>query len=48
MLGLIFAGELQQVERANHVGVDVGARILEAVAHTGLRGEMDDDVRTML
>ncbi len=38
------AGDLQHIEAADEIGVDIGARILEAVANARLRGEMDDDL----
>ena len=37
-----FAGALHDVERADDVGVDIGAGVFKAVANTGLRGQMDD------
>ena len=40
----VFA-DFHHVERADQIGVDIGARVLQAVAHARLRGEMDDDVR---
>ena len=44
MLDPQLARAFHHVEGADDVGVDIGARVLEAVAHPGLRGEMDDDV----
>ena len=41
----VLAGHLHDVERADEVGVDVGARVLQAVAHARLRREVDDDLR---
>jgi|GEM_PF-5337841 len=38
------AHRLQQVERAGEVGIRIGLRVLEAVAHARLGGEVDDDV----
>ena len=35
---------LHHVEGADHIGIDIGARVLEAVAHPGLRGEVDDHI----
>ena len=35
---------LHDVEGADHVRVEIGARILQAVAHARLRGEVDDGV----
>src|SRR6185437_5001376 len=32
------------VEAADHVGVDISARVFDAVAHARLRREVDDDV----
>ena len=37
-------GELEQVEMADQVGLDIGARILDRIAHARLRAEMDDPV----
>ena len=45
MANLRRAGDLQDVEGADQIGVDIAARVLEAVADTGLRGEVDDDIR---
>ena len=39
------AGELHDVESADDVGVKVGARVLDRIAHTGLGCEVDDDFR---
>ena len=44
MLGRTGAREFEHVEGADEIGIDIGARIFEAVAHAGLRREMDDDV----
>ena len=45
MLHGIAPRDLEHVERAGDVGVDIGARIIEAVTHAGLRREMHDHVR---
>ena len=37
----------QDVVEANHVAMDVGIGILDAVTYTGLGGEVDDDVELM-
>ena len=42
------AAELEQIEAADDVGLDVGARILEAVAHAGLGCEMHDAIGLLL
>ena len=39
---------LQHIDEADEVGVDVGVRILERIAHAGLRREMDDALRREL
>jgi len=36
------AATFQNVEKAYDIGVDIGLRILQRVAHPGLRGKMDD------
>ena len=36
--------DLEHVEEADEVGVDVGARVLDGVPDAGLRGEVHDDV----
>ena len=38
------AGQLEHVEMADQVGLDVGVRILDRIAHPGLGAEMDDPV----
>ncbi len=35
---------LHHVECADNIRIDIGARVLEAVAHPRLRGEMHDDI----
>ena len=35
---------LHHVERAHQIGVDIGARVFQAVANARLRGQMHDDV----
>ena len=40
--------QLQHVDEADQVAVDVGVRILERVAHAGLRGEMDHAAEAVL
>ena len=42
------ARDLHDVEGADEIGVDIGARIFEAVANPRLRREMDDHVDGML
>ncbi len=44
MARLELARELHHIERADEIGLHIGARILQAVAHAGLRREMDDHV----
>jgi len=38
------AASFEDVEEADDVAVDVGARVLQRVAHAGLRGEVDHAV----
>lgn len=45
MLDLGLARGFQHIEGAHQIGVYIGARIFKAVTHTGLGGEMDDDIR---
>jgi len=42
VLHAVVSAALQNVHEADEVGVDVGVRILEGIADTGLGGEMDD------
>ena len=42
MFGTAFARELQNVEMAGEVGAGVGTRVLQRIAHAGLRAEVDD------
>ena len=37
--------DFQQVETADHIGGDIGVRMLQRVAHAGLGRQMDDDIR---
>ena len=37
-------GELEHVAVADEIGLDVGARVFEAVANAGLGAEVDDPV----
>ena len=39
---------LEQFERADDVAVEIGARVLDGIAHAGLSGEVHDDLRSML
>jgi len=48
MIGIAYKKNVEDIERADDVGADIGARILQAVAHPGLRGEMNDHVGTKL
>lgn len=44
MIHLELARAFHHVERADEIGVGVGARVLKTVSHTGLPCEMDDDI----
>ena len=48
MLGRQDLGDFEHIEGSGEIGVGIGARIFEAVAHARLRREMDDDVRPRL
>ena len=48
MLDAVVAAALEDVHRPDDVGIDVGVRVLERVAHARLRGEMDDPLRPRL
>ena len=39
--------DLEHVEVADQVGLDIGARVLDRIAHAGLRAEMDDAVELL-
>ena len=42
MLAAIVPAAFQHIEEALHVGIDIGVRIVQRMAHAGLRREMDD------
>ena len=42
------ARDLQQIQMAHHIRLDIGARILERIAHARLRAEMDDPVEVLI
>ena len=48
MLDAGVAAILEHVEESDDVGVDVGARVLERVAHARLGGEVDDALGRVL
>lgn len=48
MLHLMMAARLENVEKADDVRVDIRARMVDAVPHTSLRREVDDNVRLIL
>lgn len=48
MLHLMMAARLEDVEEADDVRVDIRARMVDAVPHTSLRREIDDNVRLIL
>ena len=42
MLGLAMAAAFENVEKAGEIGIEIGVRVLQRIAHAGLRGEMHD------
>ena len=48
VLDAVVAAAFQHMQRPDDVGVDVGVRVLHAVAHAGLGAEMDDPLRSRL
>lgn len=44
MLDLPVARDFEQVEMADEIGLHIGMRVLDGIAHAGLRAEMDDAV----
>ena len=48
MLAAVVPAAFQHVEEALQVGVDIGVRIAERMAHAGLRGEMHDMRKSVL
>ena len=45
MPGAIPAGQVDDIERADDIGVDIIGRMVKAVAHAGLGAEMQHDLR---
>ena len=39
------AAEFEDIQHANQIGADIGFRVLDAVTHARLGGEVNDDVR---
>jgi hypothetical protein len=48
VLDAVVAAAFEQVGEADDVGLHVGVRILQRVAHAGLRGEVDDGIEVAL
>ena len=48
MLDAVVAAAFQHMQRADDVGVDVGVRVLHAVADARLSGEVDNPLRLRL
>ena len=48
MLDLAVAAALQHVQLPENVGIGVGVRVFQRVAHARLRGEMNDAVGPLL
>lgn len=48
MLDRVVAAGLEHVEEADEVALEVGARVLDGVAYTRLRGEVHHDVEAVL
>lgn len=44
---VIVACSLEEVVEADQVRVDIDIRVVDAVAHAGLRGEIDEDVKAV-
>lgn len=44
MADVTLAGDFEDVEMPGEVRADIGGRIVERAAHSGLRGEIDDTV----
>src|SRR3954447_9186529 len=47
MTTTVVAATLEHVEKALEIGIGVSLRLLDRVAHAGLRGEMHDVVKSM-
>jgi hypothetical protein len=45
MADAVVAGNLQDIPGADEIGIEIGLGIFKAVAHAGLGGEMDQDIR---
>jgi hypothetical protein len=48
VLDAVVPAALENVQRADDVGIDVGVRVIDAVADAGLGGEVDDALRAHL
>jgi hypothetical protein len=48
MLDGVMARKLENIERADQIGADIGVRVFDRVPDPSLGGEMDDDVRRKL
>jgi hypothetical protein len=48
MLHLRVAAAFEHMQEAPDIGVDISVRMLQRIAHAGLRGEMDDALRLLL
>jgi hypothetical protein len=46
--GLRVAAGLEDIVEANHVGLDIGIGILDAIAHAGLSGQIHNDIEVIL
>ena len=48
MLDAAMSRELQQIEMPDQVGLNIGMRVFERIAHARLRAEMDDPVESLV
>ena len=48
MLAPVVAAAFEHIGKAGEIGVDIGVRIDQRMAHAGLRGEMDHVGKTVL
>ncbi len=44
----IMPASFQNIEKANHIAVDVSTRVFDGIAHTRLRGKVNDNFRSVV